>query len=323
MFDQLKNFVQTLIHFLFGKPIWFFIITTLFFCGEQILLGPFSYFNFDDTMQHSIPSRISIINNLFSHGISYWFPGVAGGIDLFSSGSVYASIRDAGLLSLFLPVWLAHQLTLFFGIFCSGLFTYLICNKQLFIPNRISLFAGFIFQYAVPYTYDVGSSFFPMFLYLFSILSEKKYSSINFLYLIGLSLFYSLVSNPILHFSYLILLPLWLFFISKISYRKILIYYFFLVLVYTIYNYPYLIALSENFVISHRTLSNPENLLLWRRIFYSHTYGNFFPWVILYGFILFISVYRKNKKFDKIFIKLVGFLLLFSFGTSIIYFINH
>ncbi len=143
----LKNFVQTLINFLIRRPIWFFIITTLFFCGEQILLGPFSYFNFDDTMQHSIPVRISLINNLFKHGISYWLPGVAGGIDLYSSGSIYTSIRGAGLLSLFFPVWLAHQLTLFFGIYCSGIFTYLICKKQLLFPNKISLFAGFIFPW--------------------------------------------------------------------------------------------------------------------------------------------------------------------------------
>ena len=145
MFNFLKNATLNII---FRKPIWFFIITTIFFCGEQIVLGPFSYFNFDDTMQHSIPIRISIINNLYANGISYWLPNVAGGIDLYSSSNIYTSIRDAGLLSLFLPVWLAHQLTLFIGILCSGYFTFLICKKQLLFSHKISLFAGFIFQYA-------------------------------------------------------------------------------------------------------------------------------------------------------------------------------
>ena len=131
MVNIMTNFVQTMINLIIRKPIWFFFITTLFFCGEQIVLGPFSYFNFDDTMQHSIPVRINIINNLFKHGISYWFPGVAGGVDLFSLGGIYTSIRDAGLLSLIIPVWLSHQITLFSAIFCAGLFTYLICKKQL------------------------------------------------------------------------------------------------------------------------------------------------------------------------------------------------
>ncbi len=319
------NYIETKIK---NNVLIIFILTTLFYTFEQIILGPFSFITANDTAMHAFPKRIAVVKNFYEYGLSFWFPNVSAGADMYSANNLsYTALREAGILMLIFPAWLAFQITLFFSIFFAGYFTYKISLNHLNLSIPISFFAGFLYQACTPYYFDIAISFLPFFIYYFQKFAIDNFNLKNITLFIILSLFYSSTIGIVNQFSCLLLIIMWSLFINynpKLNLKKITYFIIFLIIL-GLYFLPQLISLKENSITSHRTLNLEDGAvctnfflcLELKYIMFSSVFQEkIFPWGIYLVIIIITGFYRYKLDIKALIIS--NFLIIFSFGTIFI-----
>ena len=306
----------------------FLILSTIFYTFEQIILGPYSYLFANDTAMHAFPKRMAVIKDFYEHGLSFWFPYVSGGADMYTSTNLaLTATRESSLLMFILPAWLAFQLTIFFAIFFAGYFTFLIASKHLKLSWNSSLFAGFLYQACTPYYFDIAISFLPFFIFYFEKFIQKNINLKNIILFFILSIFYASTIGIVHQFSCLLCIFFWSLFINydpKKNSKKIL-YFIILLIVIGLYFLPQLLSLKENSITSHRILNLGDSSfctnLIWclepKHVMNSAVFKEkFFPWGVYLIIIIISGLYNYKQDVQAFVISI--FLFIFSFGTILV-----
>ncbi len=208
----------------------FFLLFSLFTVFEYIFLGPFSYVRVGDNLDIFIPRFQSLASNIATHGITYWDPLFAGGIDRIANDLL--NIHLSSMIFNLVPSWLAYGTVLFLSIFIGSYFTFRICHKQLELKKAASLLASFIFAQSlilidiIPFM--IGLSFVPFSIfYLQEIFNIQE--KIKYLYAILLGILFGFASSVVFTLPFaLVAIFLWFVFVKKdYSVKKLLILFLF------------------------------------------------------------------------------------------------
>lgn len=117
-----------------------FACLALWLALEQVALGPRSYARVHDNADGLLPAQAASARNLREHGLQYWLPQVACGVDRLGTDESYLRLTE--WLFLLLPPWLAYQVYLLGFFFLTGYFTYRVCRDQLGLAPSACFFAG-------------------------------------------------------------------------------------------------------------------------------------------------------------------------------------
>ena len=89
-----------------------FAAIALWLCIEMFIVGPFSVMPIFDYADSWLPIQQVLKANIFSHGVTNWFPSMGCGVDRLAQDHFYPYLPN--LLSLMLPVWLSNPVAIFF-----------------------------------------------------------------------------------------------------------------------------------------------------------------------------------------------------------------
>ena len=117
-----------------NKPI-FFVLVSIWFSLEYVILGQFSYIRVHEVFEGPFINYAVWANNILKYGDAQWLPNLAGGVDS-------ASATSSGLLSfvnLILPTWIAYQVLVVLKFFLAGYGGYLLNDSYMLnLPIIIS-----------------------------------------------------------------------------------------------------------------------------------------------------------------------------------------
>ncbi len=210
------------------KFFYVFFLFTVWLSCEYIMLGPYSYMRHHDEAFFVIPQYILLAREFLSHGQSYWYPYQACGFDRIASGWEYSSFTFT-LFTLF-PGWLAYQFFILLQYFISGYFTFRLCRDHLKLSEISSIYAGFLYALGGGLLIRLmGFNIFPFLLWSLEIIYTMK-RKLLYIYIIILSLIFSLFSSISTTTPYVITAAfVWfVFFRRKFSARLIFLFFIFL-----------------------------------------------------------------------------------------------
>ncbi len=122
-----------------------FGLIALWLSLEYFGLGPFSYTRIHDTGDSGIPRYLSMTQDFFAYGATYWVPNMGCGVDRLSNDMLYPHVI-ATLCGVF-PGWVAYGLFIFLKFFLAGYFTYRVSKDDLGMSEVSSIYAGTVFSF--------------------------------------------------------------------------------------------------------------------------------------------------------------------------------
>lgn len=310
---------------LLERKILFFFLFSLWVCLEEVILGPYSFFPSHynggyDVSHLNIPRSIAAIDDLFKHGINYWFPTIMAGADLSAGYWSYTFLWSLSLQLLIMPAWLGQQLLIFLELFFASFFTFKLCRDQLKLSDELSIFAGMLFSVFifVVNTTSLGIGILPFTLFYFNKIYEySKNRNYISLWIIPLALFYA--SCSILPIHVIFTLPcilLWFLILRKLLNIRFFILFFIFSITIIVYHLERIWALLIHIPYSHRINLSLEGL----DVGYENILNKFQPQYIPYIITLLLAAIFLARFKDKKFNFLITMLLIVWTGPAILTF---
>ena len=182
------------------SAIWIFIIITLVFHADKLILGSFAPVIVHDTFSSEF-SRYDVIGKLFiKHGFTAWDPNSAGGMPAYAYH--FAPYYILSLLSAIFPSWIIYSVLVINLMIFAGHGMYRFLREYTELPYWLSLIGGIIFMLSSQIHVHTPVLFlmylFPVFFVWYTdIFQENNPIRIKALRIVGI--------NIIFLFSYLIL----------------------------------------------------------------------------------------------------------------------
>ncbi len=126
-----------------NHPALLFLFIASWMSLEYVALGPASFVRIHDTGDSFIPRYEALGNGMKEHGITYWVPWMACGVDRLCQDLRYS--QPGFLLSHLLPGWAGYQAFMFGSFFISGYFVFRLCRDRLALQYGPAVFAGIAF----------------------------------------------------------------------------------------------------------------------------------------------------------------------------------
>lgn len=169
------------------RPAVLFAAISLWLSLEFIILGPYSVVPIFDYADSWVAIQFVLKANLFSHGMTNWFPAMSAGVDRLAQDHIYGYVPN--LLALVLPIWLSNFLHIFFQYFLGMFFVHRLCREHLQIGDLASVLAGVVFAVFCEFNpMLLGVYLFPATLYGFDRIWRCQGQIRSFALTIGLAL---------------------------------------------------------------------------------------------------------------------------------------
>ena len=126
------------------STIWVFIIITLIFHADKVILGSFAPVIVHDTFSSEFPRYEVLGKLLVNHGFTAWYPNPAGGMPAYAFH--FAPYYILNLLSVIFPSWLIYSVLVINLMIFAGHGMYRFLREYTELPYWLSLIGGIIFM---------------------------------------------------------------------------------------------------------------------------------------------------------------------------------
>jgi len=211
------------------SKVWIFIILTLLFYADKIILWSFALIKIHDALDLEFPLQYNQGQLLLKYGLFAWYSGFAGGMPAYAWH--HAPLNIASLLSIIMPMWALYGLSVIILMIVSGYGMYRFLREYLNLPDWLSIVGGLVFMFssqvqAGVHVHIVFSYTFPLFfMWFLDITQTDRILKDKITALIGLNLILlfahpvlTLPFYPILHFCIILL-----FNINQKNMKKLLV----------------------------------------------------------------------------------------------------
>lgn len=245
------------------KPQLLLILWALWLTIEYFGLGPFSYVRVHDWGDSNLPMILGLKDQVFNHGLSYWFEYATGGVDRLAF--LLANFRIQNLFFFVLPGWLAGGLFKLLQVFFAGFFTYKLSKDKLKISKGPAILTGLIYSISFSHLiYDsahhamirsgiLGPLGLPLVIWFLERINKKSKTK-SYLLAGGLGVFTFLTSSihKVFPFMFIVIVVWFIVIKTKSSWKfwTMLGIYFGTYMVVTL---PNLLAMLHNAYFSHRS----------------------------------------------------------------------